>query len=105
MKQPWNQGQTKSTKLLTDSRKAYNAITNDRILVDLGNVTLTSSRGMATLLNTFLESGDKRWQLALCNVSAACNVILEASDILTHVPNLKLFDSLEEGLAHLKQAA
>lgn len=87
-----------------DLRKTYDAIDNNRILVDLGNVTLTSSRGMATLLNIFLESEEKGWQLALCNVSGPCNVILEASDILTHVPGLKTFDSLEDGLAFLKGA-
>ena len=88
-----------------DLRQAYNAIQDKHVLVDLGGVTLTSSRGMATLLTIILQSEDRGQQVCLCNVSQACINILDAADILTYVPQLKLFDTLEEGLEHFRRAA
>ena len=81
-----------------DLRATYNGLSEDYILVDLGGVTLTSSRGMATLLSIILESEDKGQQVHLCNVSSPCMNIIDAMDIVTHVPGLKIFGSLEEGI-------
>lgn len=84
-------------------RKTYNEMQHQRILIDLGDVTLTSSRGIATLLSIFLESEEKGQQVVLCNVSKPCEVIFEAADILTHVPTLKIFATMDEGVEFFRQ--
>lgn len=79
-------------------RTGYEQIQDDKILIDLGQVTLTTSRGMATLLGIILDSAEKNQQVYLCNVSRACMNIIEAIDIMKHVPELKIFDTLDEGM-------
>jgi len=83
-------------------REGYNQIQNEKILIDLGQVRVTTSRGVATLLNVILESYDKGWQVCVCNVSKMCMTIIEVTQIKKHVPNLKIFDTIDEGMEYLR---
>jgi len=83
-------------------RTGYEQIRDDKILVDLGNVTITTSRGMATLIAIILDSAEKNQQVCLCNVSKPCMNIIEAMDIMKHVTNLKIFDTLDEGMEYFQ---
>ena len=42
-----------------DLRTAYNDVETSHILVDLGQVTITTSRGMATLLSIIVEGQEE----------------------------------------------
>ena len=81
-------------------RAAYNQIQNDKVLVELGQVRVTTSRGMATLITIILEGYEKNQRVFLCNVSRQCMNIIEATEIVKHVPNLKIFLTLDEGMEY-----
>ena len=84
-----------------DLRGAYNQIEEGKkIVVDLGQVRITTSRGMATLLSVIIEGEEKEQEFCLCNVSEPCMVIIDAMNILEYVEGLEIFDSLAEGIAH-----
>ena len=84
-----------------DLREAYNQIeVGKKIVIDLGQVTITTSRGMATLLSIIIEGEEKEQEFCLCNVSEPCMVIIDAMNILEYVEGLEIFDNLEEGIAH-----
>ncbi len=85
-------------------RTAYNQIQEEKILIDLGQVTITTSRGMATLISIILDANEKNQRVCLCNVSSPCINIIEAVDIMKHVPNLRIFDTLDEGMEHLRNS-
>jgi len=85
-------------------RDAYGQIENDKILMDLGQVRITTSRGMGTVLGIILDSVDNNQQIALCNISRPCMNILEAMQIMKHVPQLKMFDTLDEGMEYLRNS-
>ena len=85
-------------------RKGYEQIQDDKILIDLAGVRVTTSRGVATLLSIILESYDKGWQVCLCNVSTMCMTIIEVTEIVKHVPNLKIFDTIDEGMEYFRNA-
>jgi len=73
---------------------AKKKIHGDKILIDLGQVQLTTSRGMASLISLVLDAYDRNQKVAICNVSEICMNIIDAMDLMTHVPNLKIFDTL-----------
>ena len=84
-----------------DLRGAYNQIEEGKkIVVDLGQVRITTSRGMATLLSVIIEGEEKEQEFCLCNVSEPCMVIIDAMNNLEYVEGLEIFDSLAEGIAH-----
>jgi anti-anti-sigma factor len=85
-------------------RATYNQLKDkdNKILVDLGEVRLTTSRGMATLLRIILEAEEKNQKFCLCQVSEHCMNILEAMDIRSHVTELMIFDSVDEGMEYLR---
>ena len=71
----------------------------DDVLVDLGQVSVTTSRGMATLLSIIVEGQEEDQQFCLCNVSEACMLIIDAMNIMEYVEGLEIVDSMEEGIA------
>ena len=73
-----------------------------KILIDLGQVKLTTSRGMASLISLILDAHDRNQKVAICNVSEMCMNIINAMDLIKHVPNLKIFDDLDDGLAYFR---
>ena len=81
----------------------YPNIESEKILIDLGGVTLTTSRGMASVIRIVIDAHEKSRQIGLCNVSHQCMNIIDAMDIVTHIPSLKLFETLDEGIAHFQQ--
>jgi len=86
-----------------DELKAvYPKIRDEKILIDLGQVTLTTSRGMAALISIVLDADEKNHQVCLCNVSRPCMNIIDAMDVMNHVTHLKLFETLEEGMAYFR---
>jgi len=79
-------------------RTAYEQIKDDdKILIDLGQVKITTSRGMATLISIILDGFEKGQLVYLCNVSRQCMNIIEAMNITKHVPELEIFDTINEG--------
>ena len=82
-------------------REARGQIKYDKILIDLGQVRITTSRGMGTLMGIVLDAIDNEQQVCLCNVSKPCMNIFEAMEILKHVPELKIVETLNEGMKHL----
>jgi anti-anti-sigma regulatory factor len=82
-------------------RAGYEKIKDNKILVDLGGVTITTSRGMATLIAIILDAEERNQKVCLCNVSRVCMNIIDAMDIRSHVTELKIFDTLDEGLEYL----
>jgi len=83
-------------------REARGHIKYDKILIDLGQVRITTSRGMGTLMGIVLDAIDNNQQVCLCNVSRPCTNIFEAMEILKHVPQLKIVDTLDEGMEYLR---
>jgi anti-anti-sigma factor len=87
-----------------DELKAmYPQIQAKKILIDLGQVTLTTSRGMAALISIVLDADENNQQVVLCNLSTMCTNIIDAMDIMNHVTNLVLFDTLDQGLAYFRR--
>jgi len=82
-------------------REARGQIKHDKILIDLGQVRITTSRGMGTLMGIVLDSIDDNKQVCLCNVSRPCMNIFDAMEILKHVPELKIVETLDEGMKQL----
>ena len=80
-------------------RNAYQEVETDDVLVDLGQVSITTSRGMATLLSIIVEGQEEARQFCLCNVSEACMLIIDAMNIMEYVEGLEIVDSMEEGIA------
>jgi len=85
-------------------RTGYEQIEDDKVLIDLGQVTITTSRGMATLISIILDASEKDQQVCLCNVSEPCMNIIEAMEIMKHVENLKIFDTLDEGMEYFQNS-
>ena len=84
-----------------DELKAiYPQIEAKKILIDLGKVTLTTSRGMATLIGVVLDADENNQQVVLCNVSDMCMNIIDAMDIMNHVANLVIAETLDDGLSY-----
>jgi anti-anti-sigma factor len=85
-------------------RDAYDQIQDGKLLFDLAGVRVTTSRGVATLLSIILESHDKGRQVCLCNVSSMCMTIIEVTGIMKHVPNLKIFETIDEGMEYFRNS-
>jgi len=85
-------------------REGYEQIKEDKIIIDMVGVRVTTSRGVGALLSVILESYDKGWQVCLCNVSSMCMTIIEVTEIMKHVPSLKIFDTLDEGMEYLRNS-
>lgn len=85
-----------------DLKVAYPLIEEKKILVDLGQVKITTSRGMASLISMILEANDKDQRVCLCNVSQPCMNIIDAMDIMAHVKGMKIFETVEEGIEHFQ---
>jgi len=83
-------------------REAEKKIQDDKILIDLGQVKLSTSRGMAALISIIFNAYDKNQRVALCNVSNMCMNIIDAMDLMKHMPKLKIFETLDGGLAHFR---
>jgi anti-anti-sigma regulatory factor len=83
---------------------AEKQIRGKEVLIDLGQVKLTTSRGMASLISLILDAYDRNQKVAICNVSQMCMNIIDAMDLIKHVPNLKIFDDLDEGLVYFQHA-
>ena len=83
-------------------KKVYPILQSDKILIDLGQVTFTTSRGMAAVLGIVIDAHKKGQQVCLCNVSELCMNIIDAMDIQNHVSNLTLVETLDEALAHFQ---
>lgn len=83
-------------------RVAYEKIKDNKILVDLGGVTITTSRGMATLIAIILDAEERNQKVCLCNVSRACMNIIDAMDIMSHVTELKIFETIDEGMDYFQ---
>jgi len=81
----------------------YPDIESEKMLIDLGGVTLTTSRGMASVIRIVIDAHEKNRQIGLCNVSHHCMNIIDAMDLITHIPGLKLFKTLDEGITHFQQ--
>jgi anti-anti-sigma regulatory factor len=95
------------TKILSyeaadDLKDLYPKIPETKILFDLGQVKITTSRGMTTLISIILQAHDKGQQVCLCNVSPVCMNIIDTMDITSHVKDLHIFDTLDKGIAHLQ---
>ncbi len=84
-----------------DLRSAYQEVKTSNILVDLGQVTITTSRGMATLLSIIVEGQEEQQMFCLCNVSDACMLIIDAMNIMDYIEGLEILDTIEDGLALL----
>ena len=81
-----------------DLRTAYNDVETSHILVDFGQVTITTSRGMATLLSIIVEGQEEERSFCLCNVSEPCMLIIDAMNIMDYIEGLEIVDTLEDGL-------
>lgn len=85
-------------------REAYGQIQYDKILMDLGQVTITTSRGMGTVIGIILDSVDNNQQVGICNLSRMCENIIEAMEIRKHVPELKIFGTVDEGMEYFRNS-
>jgi anti-anti-sigma regulatory factor len=85
-------------------REAYGQIQDDKILMDLGQVRITTSRGMGTVIGIILDSVENNQKVCLCNISRPCINIIEAMQLLKHVPELKIVEALDEGMEYLRKS-
>ena len=67
----------------------------------MGQVTITTSRGMATLLSIIVEGQEEQQMFCLCNVSDTCMLIIDAMNIMDYIEGLEILDTIEDGLALL----
>ena len=77
-------------------RSAFEKIDANKIIVDLGQVTLTSSRGLATLLSIMLEGEEEGRRFAICEVSETCLVILQTMGIVEHIEGVEILETADE---------
>jgi len=85
--------------------EAYEQIKDEKkLLIDLGQIRFTTSRGMGALLSTILDIQEKNGQSCLCNVSKHFMHIIEVMDLIKHVPNLIIFDTVDEGLEYFRNS-
>ena len=85
-------------------RTAYNQIGNGNVVINLGQVTLTSSRGIATIVSVMLEGELKKQKFCLCELSDPCMLIIKTMNIMEHIEGVEIFDSLEEALEFFNQS-
>ena len=85
-------------------RAAYNQIENGKVVINLGQVTLTSSRGIATIVSVMLEGEQKQQKFCLCEISDPCMLIIKTMNIMEHIEGVEIFGSLQEALEFFKES-
>ncbi|MAE18443.1 hypothetical protein CMK12_05835 [Candidatus Poribacteria bacterium] len=86
-----------------DIRSAFEEINADKVVIHLGQVTLTSSRGLATLLSIMLEGEEEGVRFAICEVSETCLIILQTMNIVEHIEGVEILDTFEEAVEWLNE--
>ena len=86
-----------------DIRSAFEEINADKVVIHLGQVTLTSSRGLATLLSIMLEGEEEGVRFAICEVSETCLIILQTMDIVEYIEGVEILDTFEEAVEWLNE--
>ena len=84
-------------------RSAFEEINADKVVIHLGQVTLTSSRGLATLLSIMLEGEEEGVRFAICEVSETCLIILQTMNIVEHIEGVEILDTFEEAVEWLNE--
>ena len=90
-------------KTAEDIRLAFEEIDAEKIVVDLGQVRLTSSRGLATLLSVMLEGEEEGVRFGICEVSETCLIILQTMNIVEHIEGVEILDTFEEAVEWLNE--
>jgi anti-anti-sigma factor len=90
-------------KTAEDIRLAFEEIDAEKIVVDLGQVRLTSSRGLATLLSIMLEGEEEGVRFGICEVSETCLIILQTMNIVEHIEGVEILDTFEEAVEWLNE--
>jgi len=85
-------------------REARKQIKYDKILIDLGQVRLTTSRGMGALMGIAIDSIDNNRKVCICNISNHFMNIFEAMELAKYVPEIKMFDTIDEGMEYLRNS-
>ena len=84
-------------------RTAYNQIGNGKVIINLGQVTLTSSRGIATIVSVMLEGEQKKQKFCLCEISDPCMLIIKTMNIMEHIKGVEIFDTKQEAIDFFNQ--
>ena len=90
-------------KTAEDIRLAFEGIDAEKVVVDLGQVRLTSSRGLATLLSIMLEGEEEGVRFGICEVSETCLIILQTMNIVEHIEGVEILDTFEEAVEWLNE--
>ena len=90
-------------KTAEDIRSAFEEIDAEKVVVDLGQVRLTSSRGLATLLSIMLEGEEEGVRFGICEVSETCLIILQTMNIVDHIEGVEILDTFEEAVEWLNE--
>ncbi|MDP6997991.1 MAG: STAS domain-containing protein [Candidatus Poribacteria bacterium] len=90
-------------KTAEDIRLAFEEIDAEKVVVDLGQVRLTSSRGLATLLSIMLEGEEEGVRFGICEVSETCLIILQTMNIVEHIEGVEILDTFEEAVEWLNE--
>ena len=85
-------------------RTAYNQIGNGKVVINLGQVTLTSSRGIATIVSVMLEGEQKQQKFCLCEISDPCMLIIKTMNIMAHIEGVEIFGSLQEAIEFFNES-
>ena len=90
-------------KTSEDVRLAFGEIKTEKVLINLGQVRLTSSRGLATLLSLMLEGEEEGLIFALCEVSEPCMIILNTMNIMEYIEGVEILDTAEDAIKWLNE--
>ena len=90
-------------KTSEDVRLAFGEIKTEKVLINLGQVRLTSSRGLATLLSLMLEGEEEGLIFALCEVSEPCMIILNTMNIMEYIEGVEIVDTAEDAIKWLNE--
>ncbi|MBP95438.1 hypothetical protein CMK18_05755 [Candidatus Poribacteria bacterium] len=90
-------------KTSEDVRLAFGEIKKEKVLINLGQVRLTSSRGLATLLSLMLEGEEEGVIFALCEVSEPCMIILNTMNIMEYIEGVEILDTTENAMKWLSE--
>ena len=90
-------------KTSEDVRLAFSEINAEKVLINLGQVRLTSSRGLATLLSLMLEGEEEGLIFALCEVSEPCMIILNTMNIMEYIEGVEILDTAEVAFKWLSE--
>ena len=90
-------------KTAEDIRSAFEGIDAEKVVVDLGQVRLTSSRGLATLLSIMLEGEEEGVRFGICEVSETCLIILQTMNIVEHIEGVEILDTFGEAVGWLNE--